>query len=62
MQSISPKVALTAIVGSIITVLVWVVKAVWKIDIPGEVAAALTTIFGALAGYFAPHANPPQPG
>ena len=62
MESISPKVAVGAIVGAMVTVLIWCVKAVWKIEVPGEVGAALTTIFTGVASYLTPHAKPPISG
>ena len=62
MESISPKVAVGALVGAVVTVLLWTIKVVWKIDVPGEIGAALTTIFTGVASYLTPHAKPPISG
>jgi hypothetical protein len=61
MNSISPKIAVSALVGALVTVCVWVVQSVWHITIPGEVGAALTTIFSGVAGWLTPHTTDPQP-
>ena len=45
-----PKVAAGGIAGAVTTVLVFV-AAQLGVEVPGEVAAALTTIIGFAAGY-----------
>jgi hypothetical protein len=53
------KVTAATLAGAIVTILIWVLHLA-KIDIPPEVAAALTTIFVFVAGYLAPHTHRPD--
>lgn len=49
----SAKTGLTVVAGAVVTVLAWV-AALNNIDIPGEVAAAITTIISGVVAYFVP--------
>jgi len=46
------KVAATALVGSAITVAVWVAAEYFSVALPGEVQAALQTAAATLVAYF----------
>lgn len=48
------KVATGTATGGIVTVLVWALKTYAAVDIPAEVAAALTTVLSFVVGYFTP--------
>lgn len=50
----SRKVVSTGIAGAVVTIIVWIVQAAFKITVPSEVAAAAVTIVGALVGYLVP--------
>jgi hypothetical protein len=49
-----PKVAVGGAVGAAVAVLVWILKQYGGIELPAEVAAALTVIFSFAAGYLTP--------
>ncbi|MEY9259048.1 MULTISPECIES: hypothetical protein [Brevibacterium] len=49
----STKTGLTVVAGAVVTVLVWIAT-LNNIDVPGEVAAAVTTIIAGAIGYFLP--------
>ena len=53
------KVTAAALAGAVATILVWILH-LTGIDIPPEVAAAITTILAAVAGYLAPHTHRPD--
>jgi hypothetical protein len=53
------KVTAATLAGAIVTILIWVLR-VAGIDIPAEVAAAITTILATVAGYVAPHTHRPD--
>jgi hypothetical protein len=53
------KVTAAALAGAVVTILVWVLH-LTGIDIPAEVAAAITTVLAAVAGYLAPHTHRPD--
>jgi len=65
-MSVTPKVAAStgsaAVTGSLSAITIWVLTDKCKIDIPAEIASAMTTvitsIFGLLGGYFAPRSEP----
>lgn len=46
-----PKVAAAGIGGAISVVLIYALKAVWGVELPAEVAAAVATIVSFLSGY-----------
>lgn len=50
------KVAAGGIAGAITVVLVWIASAVFKVDIPPEVASAITVIVGFIVAYLVPPA------
>lgn len=52
-----PKVANAVIVGAIVTILIWIVKLLWSIDVPGEVGAASTTILSFIVSWLTPDPN-----
>lgn len=49
----SGKTGLTVVAGAVVTVLVWVATT-QGVDVPAEVAAAVTTILAAVVAYFVP--------
>jgi hypothetical protein len=53
------KVTAAALAGAVATILVWILH-LTGVDIPPEVAAAITTILAAVAGYMAPHTHRPD--
>jgi hypothetical protein len=53
------KVTAATLAGAIVTILIWVLKMA-GVGIPAEVAAAITTILAAVAGYLAPHTHRPD--
>lgn len=53
------KVTAATLTGAIATILVWVLKLA-GIDIPGELATAITTVLIAITGYLAPHTQRPD--
>lgn len=46
------KVMAAAAGGALTTVVVWIVSLVSEVEVPAEVAAALTTLIGFVAAYF----------
>ena len=51
------KVTAGAAGGAAITVAIWTIKAVWKIEVPAEVAAAMTVLMTFLVSYQIPAAE-----
>jgi len=49
-----PKVAAAGIAGAATTILIWILNSLMGVEVPPEVAAAITTILAFLAGYFTP--------
>jgi uncharacterized membrane protein YjjP (DUF1212 family) len=54
------KVTAATLAGAIVTILIWILRLA-NIDVPAEVAAAITTLLAAVAGYLAPHTHRPGP-
>lgn len=50
-NNIHPKVAATGAAGAATVILVWMLG-LFNVDMPAEVAAALTTLIGTAAGWF----------
>lgn len=50
-NEISPKVTIGIAAGAVVTVLAWVLSEAASVDLPPEVAAAVTTIIVAVAAY-----------
>jgi len=48
------KVTAGAVGGAAITVAIWLIKAVWKIEVPAEVAGAMTVLMTFLVSYQIP--------
>jgi hypothetical protein len=53
------KVTAATLAGAIVTILIWILH-LTGVDIPSEVAAAITTVLAAVAGYMAPHTHRPD--
>jgi len=51
------KVSAGAVGGATITVALWMLKSVWKVDVPAEVASALTVILTFAVSYQTPAAE-----
>jgi putative flippase GtrA len=49
-----PKVAAAGIAGAITTIVIWILNSLLGVEVPPEVAAAITTVLAFLAGYFTP--------
>lgn len=49
-----PKVAVGGAVGAVVAIVVWALKQYGGIELPAEIAAALTVIFSFMAGYMTP--------
>lgn len=54
----STKVTMAMFVGALTTILVWAVGRFAHIEVPPEVAAAVTIVLGALFAYLVPERNP----
>lgn len=52
---IEKKVTATTLVAALVTIAVWALRTFSDVEIPAEVAAAITTVIVGLAGYIAPH-------
>ena len=52
-----PKVVASGATGAVVAILVWGVQTYGGVEIPAEVAAALTTVFSFIAGYITPPAG-----
>ena len=50
------KVAAGGVAGAITTIIVWILSAAFKVDMPPEIAAAITVVLSFAAGYFIPPA------
>jgi len=53
------KVTAATLAGAIVTILIWILHMA-KIDMPAEVATALTTVIVFVAAYLAPHTHRPD--
>lgn len=49
--AIVPKVRNSLIAGAVVTVLTWLLQQFFKIDLPGDVAAAIVTVISLIVGY-----------
>lgn len=47
------KLRFGAAVGASVAIAAWIVRSVWHIEVPAEVAAAATVVASSLAAYFA---------
>ncbi len=54
------KVTAATVAAAVVTILVWILRTFADIDIPAEVAVALSTVAVGIAGYFAPHTHRPD--
>ncbi len=53
------KVTAATLAGAIVTIAIWVLH-LTGVDVPAEVAAAITTVLAGVAGYMAPHTFRPD--
>jgi hypothetical protein len=53
------KVTAATLAGAVVTIVVWILK-LSGVDLPAEVATAITTVLVAVAGYMAPHTHRPD--
>ena len=51
------KVTAGAVGGAAITVALWMIKSVWKVDVPTEVASAMTVLLTFAVSYQTPAAD-----
>jgi hypothetical protein len=54
------KVTAATVAAALVTIAVWLLRAVADVDVPAEVALAMSTVAVAIAGYFAPHTHRPD--
>ena len=56
MRSATPaqKVTAGAVAGAVTTIVIWVLKAYAHIEVPGEIAAAITTVLTFVVAYVVP--------
>ena len=54
------KVTAATLAAAIITLVIWILRTFADVDVPAEVALAISTIAVAVAGYFAPHTHRPD--
>ena len=57
----TPKMAASGISGALTVILIWACRQFFKLEIPPEIASAVTVTFGFVAGYFAPRSPSPTP-
>lgn len=57
-MSPSTKVTSGALAGAFTIILVWLLQASGTAEVPGEAAAAITTVFAFVVSYFVPETNP----
>ena len=50
----TPKMQASGVSGAVSVVVMWALHQFWKLDIPPEIASAITVIFSFISGYFAP--------
>jgi hypothetical protein len=48
------KMQASGVSGAMTVVVIWCLRQFWKVEIPPEIASAITVIFSFIAGYFAP--------
>jgi hypothetical protein len=56
---IEKKVTAAALAGAVVTIAIWILH-MFDVEVPAEVAAAITTVLAAVAGYLAPHTYRPD--
>jgi hypothetical protein len=54
------KVTAATVAAALVTIVVWVLRTFADVEIPAEVAVAISTVLVAIAGYFAPHTHRPD--
>jgi putative flippase GtrA len=62
MQSLKPtqKVTVGGLAGAVTTIAIWILKTYAKIDIPGEIGAAITTVLTFIVSYLIPPSEDDQ--
>ena len=53
-RSVGPVTGATTAAAALTTVVLWVLNAVWGVELPAEVQGALTTLIVVIAGYLVP--------
>lgn len=51
------KVAAGALAGAVITVMVWLLKVIWNVQVPADVTTALSTVLTFAMSYITPSAD-----
>lgn len=46
------KLRFGAAVGACVVIFVWLLRAIWKVEVPAEIAAAMTVVASSAAAYF----------
>ncbi|HEY7483139.1 MAG TPA: hypothetical protein VH912_01635 [Streptosporangiaceae bacterium] len=54
------KVTAATLAAAVTTIVIWILRTFAHIDIPAEVAVAISTVVVAVAGYMAPHTHRPD--
>ena len=60
MGSIHPKIGGSTLAAAIVVVLIYVIQTTTKVQVPADVAAAVTTIVGFAIGYLVPSSGTGQ--
>jgi hypothetical protein len=62
MLNLHPKVQNPAIYGAIVVIMIWLVKVFGSVEMPGEVAGAVTLLIMSGTGYGTSAPQPPAEG
>jgi hypothetical protein len=54
------KVTTATVAAAVVTIVIWLLQTFADVDIPPEVALAISTVVVAIAGYLAPHTDRPD--
>jgi uncharacterized membrane protein len=54
------KVTAATLAAAIVTIVIWILRTFADVDVPAEVAVAISTVVVAIAAYFAPHTHRPD--
>lgn len=60
METPSTKVALGAVAGAVVTVIIWIVEATTSLNVEPAIAAALVVVVTFVLSYFVRETNPPN--
>lgn len=55
----TPKASSAGLGGALSVIVIWVLSSIYQIEIPPEIASAITTVVAFGAAYIAPRSQPP---